>query len=162
LVCTVGVELSLNRLEGCERRRCWMFQRFHEMKERRESGFTLIELLVVILIIAILAAIAIPVFLNQRKKGWTSQAQSSLKNAATALETYATDTNGSYVGADPWTHANLTAYGYSNTSNVTLVINATANDYCIISTHALIPTTDAWYIATYDSDEGEPQSADTC
>ena len=50
-----------------------MFQRFHAMREEREGGFTLIELLVVILIIAILAAIAIPVFLNQRKKGWTSQ-----------------------------------------------------------------------------------------
>ena len=49
-----------------------MFQRFHEMKERNEAGFTLIELLVVILIIAILAAIAIPVFLRQREKGWVA------------------------------------------------------------------------------------------
>jgi type IV pilus assembly protein PilA len=70
-----------------------MFQRFHAMKEEREGGFTLIELLVVILIIAILAAIAIPVFLNQRKKGWTSQVQSTLKNAATAQETVLVDTN---------------------------------------------------------------------
>ena len=49
-----------------------MFQRFHAMKEERDGGFTLIELLVVILIIAILAAIAIPVFLRQREKGWRS------------------------------------------------------------------------------------------
>jgi type IV pilus assembly protein PilA len=70
-----------------------MFQRFHAMREEREGGFTLIELLVVILIIAILAAIAIPVFLNQRKKGWTSQVQSTLKNAATAQETVLVDTN---------------------------------------------------------------------
>ncbi len=67
-----------------------MFQRFHAMKEEREGGFTLIELLVVILIIAILAAIAIPVFLRQREKGWRSQLVSALKNAATAEESYLT------------------------------------------------------------------------
>jgi type IV pilus assembly protein PilA len=75
-----------------------MFQRFHELKERRESGFTLIELLVVILIIAILAAIAIPVFLNQRKKGWKSQTESAVKNMATAEESWLTSSpNGEYT-----------------------------------------------------------------
>ncbi|MFN2588107.1 MAG: prepilin-type N-terminal cleavage/methylation domain-containing protein, partial [Actinomycetota bacterium] len=62
-----------------------MFQRFHAATEEREGGFTLIELLVVIIIIAILAAIAIPVFLKQREKGWKSQAESAVKNAATAV-----------------------------------------------------------------------------
>lgn len=59
--------------------------------EEREEGFTLIELLVVIIIIGILAAIAIPVFLNQRKKGYDSQAKSDLRNFASAEETYFTD-----------------------------------------------------------------------
>ena len=67
-----------------------MFVRFHERMKEREEGFTLIELLVVILIIAILAAIAIPVFLNQRKKGWKSQVESTLKNMATAEESFLT------------------------------------------------------------------------
>ena len=57
------------------------------MKEK-DQGFTLIELLVVIVIIGILAAIAIPVFLNQRKKGVDASLKSDLKNAATAVETY--------------------------------------------------------------------------
>jgi type IV pilus assembly protein PilA len=61
-----------------------------------EKGFTLIELLVVILIIGILAAIAIPAFLNQRNKAYDSAAKSNLRTAATAEETYATDNNGSY------------------------------------------------------------------
>lgn len=139
-----------------------MFRRFHAMRmERDERGFTLIELLVVILIIAILAAIAIPVFLNQRKKGWVSQSQSSLKNAATALETYATEVNGDYSGANGWTGANLSTYGYSPTTNVTLAIAATAQDYCITATHGLL-TGDPWAVSTYDSDEGTPSNADTC
>jgi prepilin-type N-terminal cleavage/methylation domain-containing protein len=60
------------------------------MKEK-DQGFTLIELLVVIIIIGILAAIAIPVFLNQRKKGVDASLKSDLKNAATNVESWATD-----------------------------------------------------------------------
>jgi type IV pilus assembly protein PilA len=62
-----------------------------------EKGFTLIELLVVILIIAILAAVAIPTFLNQRGKAYDSNAQTMVKDMQTAEETYATNNNGSYT-----------------------------------------------------------------
>ena len=60
-----------------------MLARIRKAMEEREEGFTLIELLVVIIIIGILAAIAIPVFLNQRKKGYDAQAKSDLRNLAT-------------------------------------------------------------------------------
>ncbi|MGH2906596.1 MAG: prepilin-type N-terminal cleavage/methylation domain-containing protein [Solirubrobacterales bacterium] len=58
-----------------------------------EQGFTLIELLVVILIIGILAAIAIPSFLNQREKGQDACAKSMARTMQTAMETYYIDNN---------------------------------------------------------------------
>ena len=68
-------------------------------RAQNEKGFTLIELLVVILIIGILAAIAIPSFLNQRTKATDSEAKSSAKAAQTAMETYFID-NQKYTDAD--------------------------------------------------------------
>ena len=71
----------------------------HNLRRRAEDekGFTLIELLVVILIIGILAAIAIPAFLNQRQKAYDSQAKSNIRTAQTADETYSTDHSGQYA-----------------------------------------------------------------
>jgi type IV pilus assembly protein PilA len=65
-----------------------------------QEGFTLIELLVVILIIGILAAVAIPAFLNQRGKAQDANVKSDINTAQTAEETYATNNGaGTYIAA---------------------------------------------------------------
>lgn len=62
------------------------------MKPRRE-GFTLIELLIVVAIIAILAAIAVPNFLEAQMRAKVSRVKSDMRTIATGIETYAIDHN---------------------------------------------------------------------
>lgn len=96
-------------------------------QSKQDKGFTLIELLVVVVIIGVLAAIAIPVFLNQREKAADAGAKSDLKNAATAQEAYLVD-NDVYTTSE----TALGSEGYNATSTVTLdILSANASGYCM-------------------------------
>ena len=75
-----------------------MLTRIMKPRDEREAGFTLIELLVVVAIIGILAAIAIPVFLNQRNTARNASVESDIRNVATVVETSYTQ-NGVYPAA---------------------------------------------------------------
>lgn len=107
------------------------------MRTGKDQGFTLIELLVVIIIIGILAAIAVPVYLNQRQKGWRTQAVIDMKNASTAVESWATDNGGSYLGMNGATESDprLVNEGFRHGSLVSVQVVSTATDYCIRGFH---------------------------
>lgn len=128
----------------------------------RDEGFTLIELLVVILIVSILAAIAIPTFLNQRRKGYEGQMRSTLRNAATAVESYGTGAGGDYSGLNFATNPDyltkLSTNGYTVPSWLMyLRVRSTRTTYCIEARHNDLTAGSGWRRATFQSSIGVPQ-----
>src|SRR3954452_12719758 len=110
-----------------------MILKLRQRMSQDESGFTLVELLVVMLILGILAAIAIPAFLNQRSKANDSDAKSAANTAQEAIETLSTDNNGSYASANGNPGA-LTAIEPTLNSAPAFTVAAAAKTYTITVT----------------------------
>jgi prepilin-type N-terminal cleavage/methylation domain-containing protein len=71
----------------------------------RRHGFTLVELLIVIIIIGILAAIAVPRFVNSRRKAFITSMQSDLRSIASSAESHFSEDQ-TYALYTPWPGSN--------------------------------------------------------
>src|SRR3954463_5204339 len=149
-----------------------MLARIRKAMDEKDQGFTLIELLVVMIIIGILAAIAIPVFLNQRKKARDTSTKADVSTVGKEIATYYVDGAGTLSVAVAGGVATLSdgAGGYTTdiklsngTTLKTNVVysNAAAKDstWCVALTNAAGDKQDYQYSAKNGLTQGTGPAA---
>lgn len=132
-----------------------MIARIRKAMDEKEQGFTLVELLVVVIIIGILAAIAIPVFLNQRRSAVDAGVKSDIRTIANELETafvntqeYPADVT---VAGNAVTVGDNTVYLSNEDTVITYTLDADGSAYTIVGQNEAAGTNTPF---EYDSNEG--------
>jgi type IV pilus assembly protein PilA len=126
-------------------------------RSRPDDGFTLIELLVVIIIIGILAAVAIPTFLQQKRKAVVSAMHSDVASATAAEESYSISHSG--FTSDITTLLGPTGEGFNASPGVTVTVSLQGTTaYRVCATHPDI----TGRVVLFDSSNGQTTEPAVC
>jgi type IV pilus assembly protein PilA len=145
-----------------------MQERIRRVREDRagdDRGFTLIEMLVVVVIIGILAAIAIPLYMNYRKGAANKSAESDVRGAISAVEQYYTENGNVYpANVNGLLSQNVTFGAAGTTQEIATVSPGNTMSYRYVAAVAAVPAyyyicgynTDGQTIFLYNSGSGKP------